>query len=59
MKVRHELTHRGPNRLVADLDPALRQRILDVPDAEREPEIQPDGVADNGRCEPVALSYCT
>jgi hypothetical protein len=29
----------GSDRLVADLDPAPRRQVLDVPKAERKPEI--------------------
>ena len=37
----------APDRLVADIDPALRQQLLDVPKTEAEPEVQPHRVADH------------
>ena len=40
--------------LVADGDAARGQQLLDHPQAEREAEIEPDGVADDLRREPVA-----
>ena len=43
------------DRLVADLDPALRQHLLDVAQAEGEAEIEPHGVADYVSREPVTL----
>jgi hypothetical protein len=46
----------GPakDRLVANLDPALRQLLLNVPKTEAEPEVQPKGVTDHARRKPVA-----
>ena len=44
-----------PHGLTADLDPALGEQLLDVPDAEREPELQPGGVPDHVRREAVTL----
>src|SRR3954453_17400013 len=43
-----------PHGLVADDDAAGGQQLLDHPQAERETEIEPDGVADDLRREPVA-----
>src|SRR4051794_25656853 len=40
--------------LVADRDAARGQRLLDHPQAEREAEVEPDGVADDLRREAVA-----
>jgi hypothetical protein len=40
--------------LVGDGDSALRQEILDVSEAQTEPVIQPDGMADDLGWEPVA-----
>lgn len=46
----------GPDRLVADGDAPLRQQLLDVAQAEREPGVEPDGVLDDdpGKAEPAA-----
>ena len=53
-ELKPELVRPGPDRLIADLDPALRQQFLDVSEAESEPEIQPDGVADDLTGVPIA-----
>ena len=47
----------GPaaDRLVADVDPSLREKLLDVPKTEAEPEVQPHGVAYDVPRKPVAL----
>jgi hypothetical protein len=49
----------GPNlitqqryRLAARLDPALGEQLLDVAEAQREAEIQPNGMADHVRRKP-------
>jgi hypothetical protein len=42
------------NGLIGDGDSALRQEILDVSEAQAEPVVQPDGVADDLGWEPVA-----
>jgi len=55
-ELKPELPCPGSDRFVADLDPGLRQQVLDVPKAERKPEIQPDGVADNDRRQEVMLA---
>jgi hypothetical protein len=39
---------------VRDLDAALGQEFLDIPEAQGEAKIEPDGVPDDGRREPVA-----
>jgi hypothetical protein len=43
-----------PDRLVCDLDAASRQHLLDHPQAQWEPEIQPDRVADEFGGEAIA-----
>ncbi len=53
-ETRTELQHPAPDRLVRDVQPALGEKVLDIPEAEREPEIQPDGVSDDLGREPVA-----
>jgi hypothetical protein len=40
---------------MAGLDAALRQILLDVPEAEGEPEVKPNGQPDDMRRKPVAL----
>jgi len=35
--------------LVTDVEPTLRQQVLDITEAEIEPEIQPNGMLDDGR----------
>jgi hypothetical protein len=50
-----ELNHPAPDRLAADLDAALGEQLLDVPDAEREPEVELHRISDHVRREPVAL----
>jgi hypothetical protein len=50
-----ELDGPTPDRLVAYLDPALRQQLLDVSKTEAESKVQPHGVADHVSRKPVAL----
>ena len=45
-------TQRQPDRLVGHREPALGQQVLDVPVAQREAEIQPDGFC-QGSCQRV------
>lgn len=47
----------GPaaNGLVEEFDPAFEQQFLDEAQAERDPEIEPDGMGDDLRREEVAL----
>ena len=45
----------APDRLVADLDPALRQQLFDVAKTEAEPEVQLHGIAYHVRRKAVAL----
>ena len=52
---RTELDYPATDRLATDFDAALGEQFLDIPDAEREPEIQPYGLADHIRREPVAF----
>jgi hypothetical protein len=43
-----------PDGLVGDGDAPLGKKVFDVAETEGEPEVEPDGVADNRRREPVA-----
>jgi hypothetical protein len=43
------------NFLIARLAAALRQHLLDIPEAEGEPEVEPNGQPDDIRRKPVAL----
>ena len=51
---RPELADPAPDRLVGDIQSALRQQLLNVPVAQREPEIKPHGMLDDGGWELVA-----
>ena len=42
-----EMVHPAAHRLMGHHDPALRQQVLDIPEAQREPDIQPDRVLDD------------
>lgn len=44
---RLELGRPKPSRFVGDAYPSFGEKILDVPIAQREPEIEPDGVLDD------------
>src|SRR5271167_2847394 len=44
-----ELRYPSPHRLVGDIQPTLREQIFDVAIAERETEIEPNGVPDDRR----------
>lgn len=44
---RTELQRPTPDRLIADVDPALRQQLLHVPEAQGEAKVQPNRVADH------------
>ena len=48
------MRHPSADRLIGDDDPALSEQVLDIPEAEREAQIQPDGVLDDRRREPIA-----
>ena len=52
---RPKLDHPAPDRLAADLDPALGHQLFDIADAQREPEIPAHRPDDHRRWEPVAL----
>src|SRR5580704_13713436 len=47
-KKRSELQHPAPYRLVGNVETALREQLLNVAIAEREPGIKPNCVPDNG-----------
>jgi hypothetical protein len=49
-----EFQHPSPDGLVGDLDAALGEQLLDIPEAQGEAEIEPHGVPDDGGREPVA-----
>ena len=51
---RPELQNPSPHRLVGDIQTALREQIFDVAIAERETDIEPNGVPDDRRRELVA-----
>jgi hypothetical protein len=51
---RPELHDPSPHRLVGDIQTALRKQIFDVAIAEREAEVEPNGVPDDWRRELVA-----
>src|ERR1700730_4850928 len=42
-----EMLHPAPDSLIGDHDPAFRQQIFDVAEAQREPNIEPDRVLDD------------
>src|SRR5271167_1201503 len=44
---RSEMVHPAPDGLVGNGDPALRQQVLDVAQAEREPKVQPNRLAND------------
>jgi len=44
---RPEMVHPAPDGLIGDHDPAFRQQIFDVAEAQREPNIEPDRVLDD------------
>jgi hypothetical protein len=50
---RPKLQDPSPRRFVRDFETALRQQIFDVATAEREADIEPDGVPDDRRRELV------
>ena len=53
--LRAELDRPAADGLVADIDAALSQQLLDVPEAQVEPKIQPHRVADHVRREAVSF----
>ena len=54
-KTRCKFLAPAPHRLVGDEDTAFRQDQLDIPETEAEHVVQPDGVADDLSCEPMAI----
>jgi hypothetical protein len=52
---RAELGRPPADGLVGDQDPSFEQQLLDEPQAEREAEVEPDGVGDQRSREAVAL----
>ena len=52
---RPELDRPAPDRLVADVDPSLRQKFLDIAKAEAESKVQPNGMADDIRRKSMVL----
>jgi hypothetical protein len=42
-----EFEHPSTDRLIADHQSALSQEILDIPIAQREPEVEPDSMSDD------------
>ena len=53
--VRTEFPTPLPNRLVGDNDPALGRKIFDITEAQAEPMIEPDGVADDLRRKSMSM----
>ena len=53
--VRPKLQRSAADGLVGDDDAALEQRLLDQPQAQGEPEVQPDRIGDDLRWEAMAL----
>ena len=51
---RPEMVHPAPDGLIGD-HPAFRQQILDVAEAQREPNIEPDRVLDDFELKMVRL----
>ena len=51
---RTEMGHPSADRLIRDDDPALSEQVLDIPEAEHEAQIQPDGMLDDRRRESIA-----
>ena len=52
---RPELQEPPPDRLVGCVNPSLGQQFLNIPKGQREPGIEPDGMADDLWREAVAL----
>jgi hypothetical protein len=45
--MRAELGDPAAHRLITHLDPALHEQFLDITEAEREAQVEPDGVGDD------------
>src|ERR1700726_1812063 len=52
---RPEMVHPAPDGLIGDHDPAFRQQILDVAEAQGKPDVKPDRLLDDFGREPVPL----
>ena len=53
------MRHPSTDRPIGYGDPALSHQVLDVPEAEREAQIQPNGMLDDGWWEPIpAVTQC-
>jgi hypothetical protein len=50
---RSELQHPAPDGFVGDVEPTFREEILYVSVAEREAQVEPDGMLDDNRRKPV------
>jgi len=48
------MDHPSADSLIGDSDPALSQKILDIPETECVSQIQPDRMLDNHRRKPIA-----
>jgi hypothetical protein len=51
---RTKLQHPAPHRFVRNVQPALGEKILDIPVAQREAQVEPDRVLDDNRRKAVA-----
>ena len=51
---RPEFQHPAAHRLVRDIEPALREKLLHIAVAQGETQVQPDGVLDDNRRKAVA-----
>jgi hypothetical protein len=51
---RSQMVHPAPNGLIGQPDPAFRQQIFDVTEAQGEPEIEADRLMNDLRRKPVA-----
>lgn len=50
-----EFRRPAPNRFIGDIDATFEQHLLDLPQAQIEPDVQPDRVGNDRRREPVPL----
>src|SRR4029079_13891565 len=51
---RSEVSHPAAHRLIGHHDAALSQQVLDIPEAEDKPGIEPDGLLNNRGCEAIS-----